>query len=622
MCGICGIAGVEDRSQMQKMLSVLKHRGPDSSGIYLNKNISLGHARLSIIDLSAKGNQPMSNENGDVWLVVNGEIYNYPVLKKELEDKGHIFRSNSDSEVIVHLYEQYGLDFVNYLRGMFAFALYDQQDNVLILARDPIGKKPLYYHWRDKELVFASEIKAILECDESRQIHEPALWAYLAYGYTIGQNTLFAGIKKLLPGHILVYSNGILSFQKYWDISETEKFCADENYTIRSLRAQLEEATAIRMNADVPIGAFLSGGVDSSAVVALARPYVDSAFHTFSVGFKEHSELEYAKIVSDHVGTEHHEIIIDDKMVAENIKSITWYNDEPLGDAATINNYFLSKEAKKYVTVALAGEGGDEIFAGYSHHARNYKIYEILRKSSSLQMISRSLLHAIPEKITPNTLSPFNQGLKYIKYLDEDSIEKITQNTTKVLSDCEIEDLTNLKKIKANACAIYPEFQYQNALSKILIMDCKNLLPEKFLMKADKGTMANSIEERLPLLDKDLIQFSFSSIPPGLKIKDNNEKYIFRMAIKDLLPRSIINRKKKGFGTPLNAWMKGELNEVVTQAISEGDLLTHVLKKRRREKLANILKGNQRTNPTLLWILFALEVWHDVYFRDYATIFE
>jgi asparagine synthase (glutamine-hydrolysing) len=622
MCGICGIAGVEDRSQIQKMLSVLKHRGPDSSGIYLNKDISLGHARLSIIDLSEKGNQPMSNENGDVWLAVNGEIYNYRELKAELEGLGHSFRSNSDSEVIVHLYEQYDLDFIARLRGMFAFALYDQQKNLLILARDPIGKKPLYYHCRDNELIFASEIKAILECNESRPISESALWTYLAYGYTIGQNTLFAGIKKLLPGHILLYSNGKLLSRKYWDIHGVESYPANEDRVIESLKAQLEDATAIRMNADVPIGAFLSGGLDSSAVVALARPYVDNTFHTFSVGFEERSELEYAKIVSEHVGTEHHEIIIDDKMVADHIKSIAWYNDEPLGDAATINNYFLSKEAKKYVTVVLAGEGGDEIFAGYSHHIRNCKLYEILRKHPSLQTVARSILRSFPEKITPSMFSPINQGLRYIKSFDEDSIEKITQNSTKVLSDHEIEDLTSLKRIEANAYAIYPEFGFRNTLSKILIMDCKNLLPEKFLMKADKGTMANSIEERLPLLDKNIIQFAFSSIPPYLKYKENCEKYVFRMAVKDQLPLSIVHRKKEGFGTPLNAWMRGELNELVIQAISEGALLTQILRKNRQKELVNFWQGKRKTNTTLLWELFALELWHDVYFQDYPVIFE
>jgi asparagine synthase (glutamine-hydrolysing) len=610
MCGICGIYGIEDKALIERMLSVLKHRGPDDRGIYRDSNISMGHARLSIIDLTEKGRQPMPNEDGDIWLSVNGEIYNFMKLRAELEKKGHRFYSNSDSEAIVHTYEEYGLDFVNKLRGMFALALYDKTKRRLVLARDPIGKKPLYYYFDGQKLIFASEIKAILEAGIKREIDQNALCSYLAYQYTLGERTLFKDIKKVLPGNMLILEQGKLNIQRYWDINENP-IHASENYFINKLRALLEESTRLRMVADVPVGAFLSGGIDSSAIVALARPHVESEFHTFSVGFETFSEQEYAKIVSQHLDTVHHELIITADMVVKNLPKIAWHYDEPLGDAAIINNYYLSREARRYVKVVLAGEGGDELFAGYPNYRRNLKIYYIL-KIPLLKFIAKTLMNVLPDGSTINSSNKLKQIKRYAKFFMDSSLESVHLNTTRTMSDDEIIEISNLTPFNINSFAVYPQ-NLQSALGKMQAVDCKNLLPEKFLMKADKGTMANSIEERLPLLDKEIIEFAFS-IPPRFKIKKGLEKYILRRAVEDLLPKEIINRPKKGFGTTVGHWMENELGELVSQKLSQGELLKEILKPEQRQALLKGLDKGFERYPFKIWTIFALELWYETYF--------
>lgn len=511
MCGICGIYGVEDRALIQSMLSVMKHRGPDGEGIFIDSHMSLGHTRLSIIDLSEKGQQPMSNEEGDVWLSVNGEIYNFKELRRLLDEKGHEFYSQSDSEVILHAYEEYGLDFIHHLRGMFAFALYDTKERRLILARDPIGKKPLYYCLNEGALIFASEIKAILESGIKKEIELDALCAYLAYQYSLGKKTLFKGIKKILAGTMLILEPGNLRIQKYWDLREGIVRASESDIT-SILRALLEESTKLRMVADVPIGAFLSGGIDSSAVVALARPYVEDEFHTFSVGFESFSELEYAKIVSEHLDTVHHELVITSKMVERDLPRIAWYYDEPLGDAAIINTYYMSMIAQKYVKVVLAGEGGDELFAGYPRYAMARKLFTYYKLSSQLRRAAEPLVESIPAK--GDIYAKSNRIHELVSKLIKKDFETVCFDLTKEMTDAEVEYLVKVKCADPNRFSIDSP-KMIDPLNKMLALDSKNLLPERYLMKADKGTMANSIEERLPLLDKELIRYAFSIPPPS-----------------------------------------------------------------------------------------------------------
>ncbi len=616
MCGICGIYGIEDKALIEQMIAVLKHRGPDDSGIYTDDNISLGHARLSIIDLSERGKQPMSNEDGNIWLSVNGEIYNFQELRAELEKKGHRFYSKSDSEVIIHAYEEYSLDFLNKLRGMFALALYDKKQNRLILARDPIGKKPLYYYFDSKLLIFASEIKAILEAGIRREIDEVALCAYLAYQYSLGERTLFKGVKKLLAGNMLILESGKVRIQQYWDIRENI-IEAGENYFIEKLRVLLEESVRLRMIADVPIGAFLSGGIDSASVVALAKQYAKGEFHTFSVGFETFSELEYARIVSQHLNTVHHELIITADMVAQDLPKIAWHYDEPVGDAAIINNYYLSREARKYVKVVIAGEGGDELFAGYPFYETGLRFFGFFSMPEQVRKAIKSLIRFVPG--TGNIITAGDRVHRLASFFCQPTFKDAHLYMTTTMSNTEINYLTQLgcQDQGINDLAIMPP-EMTNPLNKMLALDCKNLLPEKFLMKADKATMANSIEERLPLLDKEIIEFAFS-IPPRLKIKNGQEKYVLRKAVEDLLPPQIVGRKKMGFDTPVAYWLKNRrLKELVIDKLSNGELISTYFKKEAISQIVeNLEEGriDKAYKASAIWTIFVLELWHDTFLR-------
>ncbi len=613
MCGICGIYGKEsgrDEVIIKKMIAVLGHRGPDGSGFYIDENVSLGHARLSIIDLSEKGRQPMANEGKTVWISVNGEIYNFKELRDELEKKGHQFHSKSDSEVIVHAYEEYGLDFVKKFNGMFAFALYDKEKNRLILARDPIGEKPLYYYYNGKELIFASEIKAILEVGVKKELDETTLYNYLSYQYSLGKRTFFKNIEKVLAGNMIVLENGNLTVQKYWDIKENLIEESDD-YFIKKLRELLENSIKLRMVADVPVGYFLSGGIDSSAVVALARQYSDEKFHTFSVGFETFSELKYAKIVSQYLKTTHHELVITADMVASDIPKIAWHYDEPVGDVAIINNYYLSKEAAKHVKVVLAGEGGDELFGGYPNYKKGLKYFDFFSSSRLQGNIAKAFLNLIPQK--GDLYSSGNKLNRIVSFFCQPTFERAHWYTMRDMTREEISYLTNVDYLN-DENSYTPSLEMKNPLNKMLAIDCKNLLPEKFLMKADKATMANSVEERLPLLDKELIEFAFS-VPANLKIRNGKEKHILREAAKELLPEEIINRPKQGFGTPVDKWLLDpSLQKMISKTLLGGNLVGEIFKK---DKIQSLVKNLERGNvyrARTIWMIFALELWHQTYF--------
>jgi asparagine synthase (glutamine-hydrolysing) len=622
MCGICGFYGFEDINVLKKMVKILAHRGPDDNGFYVDENISLGHTRLSIIDLSEKGRQPMSNEDGTIWIVYNGETYNFMELRKELEAK-HSFYSNTDTEVLIHAYEEYGLDFIKKLRGMFAFALYDSKKKKLVLARDPIGKKPLYYYWDGERFIFASEIKAILEAGIKREIDTDGLSAYLTYQYTIGQKTMFKGIKKVLGGNMLIFNfnfnNKKTEIRRYWDIKE-DILQETEEYFITRLRELLEESARLRLIADVPVGAFLSGGLDSSTIVALARPYVDYDFHTFSVGFGDiFSELGYARTVAEHLDTVHHEIVIEPTDVIKELKKIAWHYDEPLGETGTIANYFLSKEARKYVKVVLAGEAGDELFGGYANYKINSKVYNYYRLPKLFRDALKGAVSLVPWKG-----NPFRNRVEfYLNYAAQRNFDMAHLYTTKVagMNEDELEWFSS-GDLRFNDNLIVNPDGVKHPFNRMLALDCKNMLPEKFLMKADKATMANSVEERLLLMDKEIVEFAFT-IPPKFKIVNGCEKYILKKSVRDLLPKEIIARKKQPFGVPYTYWIKNELFEFAEQKIEEGELINKVFDgdkcKRLMEGIKKIedsqLKIGSWNHPyhqlSLAWNLFALEVWYE-----------
>jgi asparagine synthase (glutamine-hydrolysing) len=604
MCGICGF-NWEDKALVRDCARTIEHRGPDGEGFYTDKHLSLGHRRLSIIDLSERARQPMSNEDGTVWIIFNGEIYNYKELRQGLEKSGHTFASDSDTEVIIHSYEQHGPDCVKMFRGMFAFCIWDSRKRILLLARDPIGKKPLYYFWDGKRLIFASEIKAILAAGVKKEVDEQGLLAFMGFNYVPGSRTFFKGISKLLPGHTLTLKDGKVSISQYWDIKE-DILNRDEAYFAQELGRVLEESIRVRMLAsDVPIGAFLSGGLDSSSMVALAKKHVGYQMHTFSIGFETFSELPYARTVAERLETSHHEIELKEKDVISALQKIAWHFDEPVGDPAVIPNYFLSREARKHVKVVLAGEGGDELFGGYPHYKSSLKAY-----GSRIPGVARrsvgSLLHALPESPTGG------RKRRLLRFYSQTGLDEIHYSSTRFLSDNEISRITNTKARGLNGMVV-GQAVLANPLNRLLYLDCKNMLPEKYLMKGDKATMANSVEERLPLLDKNLIEFAFR-INPDLKIRNGNEKYVLREVMRKSLPAITVQRGKQGFGTPIVQWMSGEIGEMARQMIGESDTIRHHFQPGRISRLAGTRSMNYR-NSLLLWLLFSIAMW-DKQFND------
>lgn len=612
MCGICGFYGFDDKNTLKKMIKVLFHRGPDGNGLYTDENVSLGHTRLSIIDLSERGKQPMSNEDGTIWIAYNGETYNFMDLRNDLE-KNHDFYSNTDTEVLIHAYEEYGIDFIKKLRGMFAFALYDSEEKKVILARDPMGKKPLYYYWDDAIFIFASEVKAILETGIKREIDMEGLCAYLAHQYTIGKNTMFKGIKKLLGGEILIFDikKGEIDIKRYWDIKE-DIINSAEGYFIKKLRSLLEESAKLRTIADVPVGAFLSGGLDSTSVVALTKPNVDYDFHTFSMGFGDlFSELNYARLAAEHLDTIHHEITIETEELINEIEKIAWHYDEPLGETGAIANYFLAKEARKYVKVVVAGEAGDEIFGGYGYYKIGLKTYNYFM----LPKIIRKSIKSIISFLLPKEGLLKTKWQYYLNYFAQKNFEIASLYLIKcAMTDEEIKWLSSENLEFDEEFIVYSNNDIRHRLNRMLALDCKNQLQEKFLMKADKATMANSVEERLPLMDRNIVEFAFQ-IPPKFKIKNGDVKHILKMAIKDLVPKEIIKRKKVGFSVPYTHWAKYELGELVEERLDGGELIRKLFDRAKINKLINDYKKSEWERPAkLAWNLFALELWYEQFF--------
>lgn len=463
-------------------------------------------------------------------------------------------------------------------------------------------------------MVFASEIKAILETGIRRGIDEVALCAYLAYQYSFGERTLFNGIKKLPAGNMLIVESDKVRIQQYWDIKENI-IEASEDYFAEKLRGLLEESSRLRMIADVPIGAFLSGGIDSASVVALARKYAKGEFHTFSVGFETFSELEFARTVSQHLNTTHHELIITADMVVQDLPKIAWHYDEPVGDAAIINNYYLSREAKKYVKVVIAGEGGDELFAGYPFYKVGLRFFSFFAMPDQLRKAIKSLIRFVPG--TGNISTAGDRFNRLASFFCQPTFKDAHLYMTTTMNDTEINYLTQLgcQDQGINDLAIMPP-EMTSPLNKMLALDCKNLLPERFLMKADKATMANSIEERLPLLDKEIIEFAFT-IPPRLKIKNGREKYILRKAVEDLLPPQIVSRKKVGFDTPVAYWLKNRrLKELVIDKLRNGELIRTCFKKGAINKIIHRLEQVDTVKPyqaSIIWAIFVLQLWHDIF---------
>ena len=547
---MCGIVGTNYREpRIKESVEILKHRGPDAKGVKHFTKASLGHTRLSILDLSNNGKQPMSNEDGSLWIVFNGEIYNYQELKVNLE-KRHIFTSNTDTEVILHAYEDWGAECVQYLNGMFSFAIYDKNKNEWFIARDRLGIKPLYYYYRNKKLVFSSEIKAITPLVEDLEISHKAISAYLSFLYIPAPMTIFKQIKKLPPGCVLKMKDKKKPrVIKYWELKQTDKY-ASISHAEKRVIDLLDESVRQRLLADVPVGAFLSGGVDSTAVVAFMRKYIHD-LKTFSVSFDkpEYDESKYAKMASDSFQTEHHVLYFNHKDVEKNFEKLVYHYDEPYGDSSMIPTYLVSKLARKHVTVSLSGDGADELFGGYNTY-KWFKLSGWCRWVPFTRLWTR-LVGLIP-----------NYKIKYF------------MKAVRIKNDREryYYFLTHFNdKEKKKLMLLAPEDPYErhdehfNSNDKIksaMNTDIHTYLQDDILVKLDKASMACSLEGRVPFLDHRLVEFS-QTIDPKQKLFGIKTKHFLKGALKGHIPDEILEREKKGFSLPLADWLRNELNEMM-----------------------------------------------------------
>ncbi|MEW6729969.1 MAG: asparagine synthase (glutamine-hydrolyzing) [Acidobacteriota bacterium] len=613
MCGICGILIFDhqqpvEQALIKRMNEIIKHRGPDDQGYYLNRNVALGHRRLSIIDLSG-GHQPLANEDNSIWIIFNGEIYNHTELRKELTQRGHIFNTRSDTEVIVHAYEEYGDDSVKRLRGMFAFAIWDERRRRLVIARDRLGKKPLYYYHNNKFFLFASEIKSLLTHPEVHTEVEPiALNHYLSLRYVPGPLTMFKNIFKLQPGHLMIVDENGVEIRKYWELDFYERAIRPLREEVDEFHTLLKECVQIRLMSEVPLGVFLSGGVDSSAIVALMSELGIAKIKTFSVGYQgddEISELKYARLVATHFNTEHYEFQVKPAEFQDFMQELVWYMDEPVADSSCIPLYFISRLARQYATVVLSGEGADELLAGYTIYQRMLTLemlYKFYRPFATIvQPFWRQFL-------------PTVKARKYL-LLAGLPFEARYRGVSSALADDLKHELWSTSSYNGNTIAelfapYYQMVQDAGRLNQMLFIDTKVWLPDDLLVKADKMTMANAQELRVPFLDHVLMEYA-AGLPTSLKLRKGIRKFLLKEAMANLLPDEIISRPKRGFPTPLRRWFAEDLRTQMRAV-----LLAHNAIVRRYfkvDKIAELITehetGRVDRNEELFTLLI-FEYWH------------
>jgi asparagine synthase (glutamine-hydrolysing) len=627
MCGICGTFNFSseqpvDIGDLKRMCDVMAHRGPDDEGFFAEANIGLGMRRLSIIDLST-GHQPISNEDGTVWIVFNGEIYNHLILRKELQGKGHKFSTNTDTEAIVHAYEEYGEDCVNKLRGMFAFAIWDRIKKKLFLARDRIGIKPLYYYLDDKRIIFGSELKVILQCPGiPKDLDFEALDNFLTFEYIPAPLTIFKKIKKLPQAHTLSVENGKISMNEYWKLNFKEVKRTEEE-TCEGLYEILKEAVKMRLMSDVPLGAFLSGGIDSSTVVGLMSEVMDRPVKTFSIGFDDpsYNELNYARTVAKHFGTDHTELVIKPDII-DWVNRLIKYLDEPFGDFSIFPTFLVSELARKHVTVTLSGDGGDELFAGYEYYIAD-KIASYYRKLPGV--LRKKLIPSIVGSIPPssqkkgpvNMIKRFVEGtqhperlrhFRWAKFFSEEEKALLYSEDVKMELDGIDTYLAFTKHFSESNGADY--------LGKELFADIKTYLCDDILVKVDRMSMANSLEARVPFLDHKFVEF-VATIPSGMKLNSLRSKYILKKSMSRILPREILYRDKQGFSIPIKNWLKNELRPLMEEALSpervkkEGFFNPSYIDMIKTEHLNGVENHSHR-----LWALMVFEIWQDLYLKN------
>lgn len=616
MCGICGFYGFDDKSLLNKMCSSIKHRGPDNQGKFVDNKMSLGYRRLTIIDTKEQKQPILHNEKETIFISFNGELYNYLPLRNELENKGHKFYTKTDTETIIHLYEEKGESFLQYLRGMFAFALWDSRKKKLILARDKFGKKPLYYTFVKDGILFASEIKALLLHEQvKRQVNIKALNEFLTFRFAIAPNTLFKDIFMLPPSHYLVYKDKKYAVKKYYDFSINVKDY-EEGFCIKKIRTLLRNAVEMRLMSDVPLGAFLSGGHDSSYIVALMAQFSDEPIKTFSVGFNDDTdELKYANIIAEAFKTAHKELHVDADQPFI-IPEITWHLDSPAVDVASIPTYLMSKLTSKHVKVVLTGDGGDEVFGGYNKY--RFLPFAYRYHKFSPNVIRTKVLYSILKETRSDLLNRLGEFIANMHSKNELYLTFVAAFTEKEKKEiCSGGLKKQFNKIESISNKTYPFFNDRyDFLSQMQYFDVKTLLPDDYLMKVDKMTMAHGLEARVPMLDVDLVEFMFT-LKPELKIKGMNTRYIYRKVISDLLPQEIIRRKKHGFNIPTNKWLDGELKEIALQVLNEKNLAkSNYFNVSYVAKILRNYRKSERYYSRQFWSLFTFDVWHKIYIEN------
>ena len=620
MCGICGVVSFQpgvpvEKSILERMNHSIRHRGPDDDGYYQDQQASLAMRRLSIIDLHT-GQQPISNESGDIWVVYNGEIYNFKAVRAVLEQRGHVFRTQTDTEIIVHAYEEYGDECIKHFNGMFAIALWDARKRRLFLARDRLGIKPLYY-WADQtRLVFASELKAlILHPDVPRQINFIALDLFLTLEYIPAPHTIYEGIFKLLPGHTLVAEQGIVKISRYWDvpyrpISQSEPECAE------ALSDLINDAVRIRLVSDVPLGAFLSGGIDSSTIVGFMSQNMSEPVQTFSIGFEDdtYNEVPYANAVAKHFGTNHHVEVLKPDIVSL-AEQLVHHHDEPFADTSIFPTYLVSKLASHKVKVVLSGDGGDELFAGYDTYlaekvSRYYgylpgalRQHILPRMAEWLppQSAKKGLINKVKRMVEGGALDPLLQHTRWMIFLQPSEKASLYQSELRSTLNDRLTDTYFGKYFEKAGCF--------DSLAQQQYVDIKTYLADDILTKVDRMSMAVSIEARVPLLDYRIVEFAMN-LPPRMKLNGTRTKSILRNAVKRLVPDLVLEKSKQGFSIPMKHWLRTSLKPMMLDLLSKDSLQSHgyfhhrVVSRWVQDHLDGRANHSHR-----LWSLMVFEMW-------------
>jgi asparagine synthase (glutamine-hydrolysing) len=614
MCGISGIAysSISNKTveldTLRKMRDLISHRGPDEAGEFVEENLKLGlgHRRLSIVDVEG-GHQPMFNEDGSIVIVYNGEIYNHADYRQELESKGHTYRTRCDTEAIVHLYEEYRESCLQKLRGMFAFAIWDRRRRELFLARDRFGVKPLYYvHDKEGNLFFASEIKSLLEVIKPELNYQVLAERFANYG-SCDEQTFFKSIKQLLPGCYLLWKDGKIKIEKYWDLNFEPKHIYSDEDAIREWARLFRESVRIRLMADVPLGMFLSGGIDSSAICAVMTQEVRDPIKTFSVGFddKLSDELQFARIVAEKFKTEHYEVIISPRQFFDSLTHLTWQYDEPISFEASIPLYFVSLLASQHVKVVLTGEGSDEILAGY---ARYQKFLQLIHYGKRYE----SLVPASVRRLVKKAVETFETKLSRTFLNYELSVEDLFLDNFSVFNRKSqmalFSEQTKLRDPYHNRVSLLTESDATELLDKLLYIDIKAYLPE-LLMKQDKMSMAASIESRVPFLDYKLAEFT-ARMPINMKIRSGVTKWLLRESMREHLPAEILHRKKVGFAVPINRWLRSDYKHIVQEyVLSDRVIKRGIFNSEYLKRLADRFFAG-KDDSSRIFRLITFEIWY------------